>query len=105
MNRVQIEQLCNADFTDASNLARIEQLLGDGACMYLCEWGRARRGQPESELNDFYIDFGDRIAAIFSARFLDARSVTLGECAGGGGRLSGMFRFKAVRSRAAQTFP
>jgi hypothetical protein len=67
--------------------------------------GQARRGQPDSELEGFIVDYGDRVAGIFSMQVVDGRAVILKTCANVAGHVSGMFDFEVVRGRAAQSFP
>jgi hypothetical protein len=106
--RAALDAICEeADFNDRGHLAEIRELLGgDGrACMYLCSLGRARRGDDPQQLLGFEIDYGDRVAALFSAAIADTRAVRLGRCARAQGHLVGMLDFEVVRNRVAQPFP
>lgn len=106
-DRRQLDDICQqADFDDRTHRQTIEQILGtDGACMYLCRFGKAARGDDPGDLQGFEIDYGDEVAALFSTRIVDTRSYRATRCAGAQGHLAGMFRFELVRSRSAQPFP
>lgn len=105
--RGQLDDLCEgADFSDQNNRQMIEQLLGtNGACMYLCRFGKVSRGDDPADLQGFEINYGDEVAALFSTRIVDTRAYRATRCAGALGQLVGMFRFELVRSRSAQPFP
>ena len=91
---------------DQNNRQTIEQILGtNGACMYLCRFGKVSRGDDPGDLQGFEINYGDEVAALFSTRIVDTRSYRATRCAGALGQLVGMFRFELVRSRSAQPFP
>lgn len=102
-----LQHICEqADFNRREYRDEIRELLGSsGACLYLCEFGRAERGGDPTELRGFEIDYGHSVAGFFSADVLDTRAVRLGECAGAYGHIEGMFSFELVRSRVAQPFP
>lgn len=103
----ELQRLCDeADFNDRANAAAIKQLLGDeGACLFLCRLGSATRGADPLSLQGFEVDYGERIAGVFSTNVVDTRAVRLEQCAGAYGHLTGMFSFDLVRSRVAQPFP
>lgn len=114
--RAELEALCDGDFNDRSVEPTIQRILGrddvfegervaGGACVFFCALGKARRGQPAAELAGFEIDFGDRVAAIFSFNMVDARAFELEQCATARAQLHGRFSFEVVRSRTAQAFP
>jgi hypothetical protein len=103
--RAGLDKLCEGDFNDRTPKDQIATWLGDGACLYLCALGEARRGQPARELDGFLVNYGDRVAGILSMRIIDGRAVTLNSCASVSGRVTGMFDFEVVRGRAAQSFP
>jgi len=103
--RQSLDTMCKGDFNDRTQAPAISQLLGHGACMYLCALGDARRGQPSDELGGFRISYGDRVAGIFSTGIVDGRAVNLQGCAGGAGEIQGMFDFELARGRSAQSFP
>ncbi|MFH1132544.1 MAG: hypothetical protein V1754_14500 [Pseudomonadota bacterium] len=102
-----LERLCRGEFDQntTENSAQINGLLGGGACLYMCELGLAQRGQDPAQLENFEMDYGKMISAIFSFNLVDARAIELGTCSRGFAQLNGMFRFKLSRSRVAQAFP
>lgn len=105
-----LEQLCAGDFNnrEAQVQANIETWLGGGsggACVYLCAFGQARRGQSDKELEGFLVDYGDTVAGIVSMNIVDGRAVNLQTCARVSGKINGMFSMEVVRGRAAQSFP
>ncbi|MCA9673285.1 MAG: hypothetical protein KC503_47170 [Myxococcales bacterium] len=116
-DRAALDKLCEGDFNDrAANEAEVVRLLGQGsvfnadrtvghACLYLCTFGEAQRGQDPNELLGFHFDYGDRLSALFYLNFVDARAMTLGECSRARAQIAGMISFEMVRSRAAQSFP
>jgi hypothetical protein len=101
----ELEMICNSDFNDQSSFDAVGRLLGGGACLYLCRFGEARKGQSEQELKGYHIDYGDRVAGIFSMQIVDGRAVTFQTCANVSGEVRGMFTFEVTRGRAAQSFP
>lgn len=105
-DRSDLERLCASDFNDRTRGGEIERLLGtEGACLYLCQFGPARQVRDPAALPGFELDFGQTVAAVFSARVADLRAFRFNQCAGAQGHLTGMFKFKLVRSRVAQPFP
>jgi hypothetical protein len=105
-----LEGLCAGDFNnrEAQVQANIETWLGGGsggACVYLCAFGRAQRGQSDKELEGILVDYGDTVAAIVSMNIVDGRAVSLQTCARVAGKINGMFSLEVVRGRAAQSFP
>lgn len=104
-DRQALDKLCEGDFDDKSLSADVATLLGPGACMYLCTFGKARRGQDPAQLESFSIDYGERVAAIFSTAIVDGRAINLQSCSGGAGEVQGMFDFELARGRSAQSFP
>ena len=105
--RDSLDALCAGDFNDRCGAETLRRVLGQGgaSCLYLCEFGAARWGQAPEELVGFPVEYGDRVAALFSLGLVDARAVTSAGCAGGLGRIEGTFSFKVRRGTAAQPFP
>lgn len=100
-----LDQLCAGDFKDRGAYQTIGDLFGEGACMYLCEFGKASAGQDTKELLGFRVNYGDRVAAVFATAIVDGRAVKSGGCARASGFIRGMFTFEVARGRAAQAFP
>jgi hypothetical protein len=100
-----LDRLCSEDFNNKSLYDHIGQVLGGGACLYLCQFGAARRGQDVRELEDFHIRYGDHVTGFFSINLVDGRAVTHQDCAKISGEIRGMFSFEMVRGQSAQTFP
>jgi hypothetical protein len=104
--RAELDDLCAGPFDDKSVASRLKTLLGEeGACIYFCELGSAARGADPESFGGFVIDYGDTLAALFSLKILDGRSIDLESCAAAFGEVQGMFRFDLTRGRAAQAFP
>jgi len=106
--RATLDGICAGDFTNRDNKALIQQHLGgasQGACVYLCAFGQARRGQNSKELEGFLVDYGDPVAGLVHMNLVDGRAVNLDTCAEVAGQITGMFTFEVVRGRAAQSFP
>lgn len=105
-DRQTLDTLCAGSFQDPTKEKVISSILGGGgACLYLCQFGDVRKGQNSSELKGTRINYGDQVAGIFSMTILDGRSIMLGTCSKAKGAISGMFSFKVVRGRSAQSFP
>jgi len=101
-----MEQLCEGDFDDQDNHAKIVHLLGRaGACIYFCHLGNAYRGQKVDDLDNFLVEYGDLVAGFFSFNIRDGRSLKLGHCSRATGNLQGMFSFEVSRNRVSQSFP
>jgi hypothetical protein len=103
--QAELDALCAADFNDRSSADRLSQLLGSGACLYLCVLGQARRGQSLDQLQGFYVDYGQPIAGLLSVHVEDGRAIRNNSCAEARGVLRGMFSFEVQRGRAGQSFP
>lgn len=98
--------LCRSgDFSNKASQIHLRQILGNGACVYLCDFGTARVGQNIKELSGFNITYGDRVSGLFSLTLVDGRSAMLRTCARISGAVQGMFSFEVTRGRAAQSFP
>ena len=105
-DRAELDAICaEPDFSSRVARRTIEERLGGGACLYLCEFGDAERGSPRADLEGFEILFGDTVSAIFSAQIVDTRALRLSHCALGTGQLTGRFRLEVVRNRVVQPFP
>ncbi len=104
-DKATLDAMCTGDFNDRESKSEIERILGGGACLYLCQFGTAQRGQDPEELQGYSVDYGDRVAALFSVQILDGRAVEMQTCAMAHGHITGQFNFEVVRGRAAQSFP
>jgi hypothetical protein len=95
------------DFKTRDGAALLRSTLGAGgsACLYLCEFGPLKRGQDPAGIEAFAVNYGDRVAALFSLRILDGRAIQSAGCVQGLGQLEGQFKFVVQRGLAAQTFP
>jgi hypothetical protein len=100
-----LDSLCAGKFNDRAGAATLDRLLGGGACIYLCQLGRAKPGSPPVDPMGFNIDFGDRVAALLAMNVVDGRAVEYGSCASATGQVRGMFAFNVARGHSAQTFP
>ncbi len=100
-----LNEICGSDFSLRTFEAKIEEILGGGACLYLCRFGSLSAGKPAGNLDEFTIEFNDHIEALFSMSVVDARSIDRQICAGAAGQVRGMFSFEIVRGSAAQSFP
>jgi len=105
-DRAFLRGLCQrGQFGDKSSQIHLRHILGDGACLFLCDFGDARVGQDLNELAGFNIRYGDRVSGLFSLNIVDGRSAMLRTCARVQGAVQGMFSFEVTRGRAAQSFP
>lgn len=105
-DRAFLNRLCDqGSFTDTTPQIHLRQILGPGACLYLCSLGAAHRGQNPKELAGFSMEYGDVVAGLVSLNLVDGRAVKLDTCARAAGSVQGMFTFEVTRGRAAQSFP
>ena len=101
-----LRSICEAgDFSSKASQIHLRQTLGDGACLFLCDFGEARPGQNLNDLSGFTISYGDRVTGLFSLNIVDGRSAMLHTCARAAGAVQGMFSFEVTRGRAVQSFP
>ncbi len=103
--RAQLDALCQGDFNSRASAETLRGVLGGGACLYLCRFGAAVVGQDPAALTGFTIEYGDRVAALFSLAIVDARAVELGTCAAASGSMQGMVNLEVRRGQSAQAFP
>lgn len=102
----ELDALCIGEGArDSAFSTQVDTLLGTGTCLYLCRLGSAQRGQDPSTLDNFRIDYGDRVTGVFSFSVIDGRSLQQNTCGQVLGVVQGMFDFEVARGRVAQSFP
>lgn len=100
-----LNEICGSDFSLRTFEARVDEILGGGACLYLCRFGDLTAGESAGSLDDFVIEYDDHIEALFSMSVVDARAIDQQTCAAASGQVRGMFSFEIDRGSAAQSFP